>query len=82
MVRRAREILDRLVAGNAGARDLVRPAEGVPRQLDLFGPARPDPAAGEILDRLREIDPDGTTPRQALEILADLVARARRLEEG
>ncbi len=77
VVRRAREILDHLATGHGDALDLVRPAPGTPLQLDLFTPARTDPAAEEILARLRGIDPDDTTPRQALAILAELVNLAR-----
>jgi DNA mismatch repair protein MutS len=50
------------------------------RQLALFGGAEPttDPRAEEVFARLRALDPDHTTPRQALDALADL----RRLVEG
>jgi len=82
VVRRAREILENLVAEHAGARNLVRPAPGAPLQLDLFAAPRSDPAAEEILARLAGIDPDDTTPRRALEILAELVELARRRNEG
>ena len=44
------------------------------RQLALFGGAEPapDPRLEQILERLRALDPDHTTPRQALDALADL----------
>ena len=44
------------------------------RQLALFGggEAAADPRLEEILARLRALDPDHTTPRQALDALADL----------
>ena len=45
------------------------------RQLALFGgvgDAAPDPRLKEILARLRALDPDHTTPRQALDALAEL----------
>jgi DNA mismatch repair protein MutS len=66
---RAREVLHRLEGGH-----LVAPARTAPtEQLALFAEA-PHP----VLEMLRAIDPDGVTPRQALEQLAALVDAARR----
>jgi DNA mismatch repair protein MutS len=35
----------------------------------------PEPAAAEVLDRLRELDPNAMTPLEALTLLAELKAR-------
>jgi len=84
VIGRAKEILtglehDELSRG--GRPTLSGAAANGARQLALFGvgrgEARPDPRAQQILERLRALDPDETTPRQALEALADL----RRLAE-
>ena len=93
---RARGILAALEAGSAGAaRDVPRsaaPAEPAP-QLDLRFAGTPvsvatgeragDPSreiAGEVLARLRAIEPDDLTPRQALDVLADLKKKLTRSE--
>ena len=67
---RAREVLRRLEGGHLVASS--RGAEAT-EQLALFAEA-PHP----VLEMLRAIDPDGVTPRQALEHLAALVDAARR----
>jgi DNA mismatch repair protein MutS len=87
VIARAKEILSGLEHDelSRGGRPTLS-GSNVPgtRQLALFAPANgdhpapaPDPAAREILDRLRALDLDGTTPRQALDTLAEL----RRLVE-
>jgi DNA mismatch repair protein MutS len=48
--------------------DSMRNGGAVPDQLGLF--ARPTPHP--VVERLRTLDPDSLTPRQALEILAEL----------
>ncbi|NRA00892.1 MAG: DNA mismatch repair protein MutS [Myxococcales bacterium] len=55
-----------------------RPEPGAPdSQLGLFSsPDRP-PEEDEVLDELRKLDPDRTTPLDALQTLTDLVARLR-----
>ena len=83
VITRAKEILtglehDELSRG--GRPTLSGNAHAGVRQLALFGGAEPapDPRAEEIFARLRALDPDHTTPRQALDALADL----RRLVDG
>jgi DNA mismatch repair protein MutS len=81
VVGRAREILEGLERDelSRGGRPTLTGVSGGPqtRQLGLFaaevqavgsdrGPA------GAIVDRLREVDVDGTSPRQALDLLAEL----------
>ncbi len=75
VISRARQILEQLEAG----RDL-----GNGQQLALFATAQsapPDPdieaVEDSVLDRLREVDPNRTTPMEALGILADLCEIAR-----
>jgi len=83
VIARAKEILtglehDELSRG--GRPTLSGTAGHGVRQLALFGgggDAAPDPRLQVILDRLKALDPDHTTPRQALDALADL----RRLAE-
>ena len=65
---RAREVLHRLEGGH-----LVAPARAAAEQLPLFAGA-----THPVVEMLRAIDPDGVTPRQALEQLAALVDAARR----
>jgi DNA mismatch repair protein MutS len=92
VVARAREILRGLERDelSRGGRPTLSGAPGDPdtRQLGLFvSPA--DPAGGgldrepstrdhEILQRLRAVDVDDTTPRQALELIAEL----KKLADG
>jgi len=79
VVARAQEILGGLERDelSRGGRPTLSGAAGGPetRQLGLFA-APPEPSApgheDEITARLRAIDVDDTTPRQALELLADL----------
>jgi DNA mismatch repair protein MutS len=71
VVERARTVLRTLEAGH-------RVATPAPTdQLVLF-PAGEDP----LLVELRSLDLDGTTPREALLLLADLQGRARRGAKG
>jgi DNA mismatch repair protein MutS len=70
VVRRARAILAQLEERAAGARP----------QLDLFSVARPEPAVIEhdaLRERLREIEPDALSPREALQLLYELKLMAR-----
>jgi len=84
VTRRAREILatlegdeldragrPRLAAGRAAAGD------GAADQLALFAGSAPSRAESEVLRELRELDPERTTPLQALEALARLRERLR-----
>ena len=61
----AKRKLTELEAGGASVATAVSNA---PLQPDLFAPSAPHPA----LERLREIDPDSLTARDALELLYDL----------
>ena len=66
VIARSRQILTKL----EGGREL-----GSSNQLGLFAGATPPATADEgdrVAERLREIDPDTTTPMQALSILAEL----------
>jgi DNA mismatch repair protein MutS len=69
---RAREVLRRLEGGHLVSAPAA-PARDAPAQLALFT-AAPHPA----LERLRALDSDDLTPRQALDELAALAALARR----
>src|SRR5690606_19734611 len=51
---------------------------GPQRQLDL-APAAEDSAADRLVERLREVDVDTLSPRQALELLYELAASAKAL---
>ena len=86
VVGRAREILASLEVGAASAGGAPRaavPGDAVGPQLGLFAPApsaratqevvtdgRPEIA--EVVETLRGLDPDGLTPRQALDLLCEL----------
>jgi DNA mismatch repair protein MutS len=78
VVTRAQEILSGLERDelSRGGRPTLSGDGGDPgtRQLGLFAtPAEPpSPRASELTARLKSIDIDDTTPRQALELLADL----------
>ena len=81
---RARELLRNLEGGELDERGRPRIAGGAPAhddQLGLFarGASRPDAAPSEVLDELRAVDTDRTTPIEALELLARL--RRRLVEE-
>ena len=82
VVARAREVLalhegeaERLVPALApAATRRVRPATTTaPDQFALFAPPRPH----EVVDRLQRIDVDTLTPLAALQLVAELAARAR-----
>ena len=62
----AKRKLAELEAGTPATPTLV--AQNSPLQPDLFAPSAPHPA----LERLREIDPDNLSARDALELLYDL----------
>ncbi|HVZ19607.1 MAG TPA: DNA mismatch repair protein MutS [Vicinamibacterales bacterium] len=77
VVARAREILAGLEQDelSRGGRPTMTPDAHEPstRQLGLFAPAEPaDPRLQALAERLRTIDVDDTTPRQALELLAEI----------
>jgi len=84
VVKRAQEILSGLERDelSRGGRPTLSGANGDPdtRQLGLFAvPADvSSPRDHEIVERLKSVDVDETTPRQALELLADL----KKLADG
>ncbi|MFP4561131.1 MAG: DNA mismatch repair protein MutS [Thiohalorhabdus sp.] len=71
VIERARDLLEDLEAGAVTPAHEPGDPEPAP-QLDLFGSAS-DP----LVERLREVDPDSLTPRQALELLYELQEQAR-----
>jgi DNA mismatch repair protein MutS len=77
VIERSREILRNLEGGELDAQGRPRLAGGgagpAEPQLGLFAPApaRP-PGESRALEALRELDPDRTTPLEALELLARL----------
>ena len=78
VIARARTLLkllegEELVAGLTGRPPHSRQAVATD-QLALFAPAAPHP----VVARLRQIDADRTTPLEALALLAQLVAEAKR----
>jgi DNA mismatch repair protein MutS len=80
VIERAREVLRLLEAeqlAGSGTREAGR-GKGTdppnPEQLGLFGAPLPHP----VVDRLKALDPDATTPLQALTLLAQLVEEAKR----
>ncbi len=89
VIERAREILRNLEGGEFDEAGLPRLAshgearKPDPGQLGLFGstPAT-GPAERDVLAALRQLDPQRTTPLDALLTLQDLVARLRRGEEA
>ena len=77
VIARAKEILSGLEhdeLSRGGRPTLSGSAAAGARQLALFasGTAAADPRLHEIIRRLRALDPDHTTPRQALDALAEL----------
>ena len=86
VVGRAREILASLEVGAAstgGAPRAAVPGDAGGPQLGLFAPvasahatqeviAEGRPEIAEVVEALRGLDPDGLTPRQALDLLCEL----------
>lgn len=68
VIRRAKAML-RLLEGE----NLTASVAVTDQQLVLFGSPSPHP----VIERLKNVDPDATTPLQALTLLADLVAEAK-----
>ncbi len=88
VLERAREILHNLESEEIGEDGRPRFAEHVSRehtvppsedeQLALFATGQiRSPAETEVLDALHEVDPDATTPMEALALLAKLAGRLR-----
>jgi DNA mismatch repair protein MutS len=90
LIARAREVLDNLEGGELDERG--RPRLAGPGgeaslggdQLGLFGSggAGLDPGEAEALEALRRVDPDRTTPLEALEVLSRLVSALKRGAAG
>ncbi|MDY0004527.1 MAG: DNA mismatch repair protein MutS [Polyangia bacterium] len=89
VVERARQILDHLERGADADAVAARGLPLLAPQLSLFGevgraperPAQPeasDASSKEALRRLRELEPDSLSPRQAQEILYELRELARK----
>jgi DNA mismatch repair protein MutS len=79
VVRRAREVLGNLEAGELDAAGHPRAAARAvapKQQLPLFGPAQGSPAA-EALDALEAVRVDTLTPLEALNLLSVLQTKAR-----
>ncbi len=75
VVARAREILARLVSQHTPASLATHPP--APLQLALFDAGGPTSAEREALQRLREVDPNSLSPRDALEVLFELSEKLR-----
>jgi DNA mismatch repair protein MutS len=67
VIKRARGYLRELEQGRAAA-------PGPQPELPLFAPAAADPVSSPALKRLRGVDPDSLTPRDALALLYELKA--------
>ncbi|MDI6871625.1 MAG: DNA mismatch repair protein MutS [Bacillota bacterium] len=91
LLRRAREVLDRLEwetgpalgQGTAAPVGRPRPGRGRRRERSVVPPVQPQlslfgEASHDLLRRLGELDVTTTTPLDALNLLAELVAEARR----
>ncbi|HEY9478496.1 MAG TPA: DNA mismatch repair protein MutS, partial [Gemmatimonadaceae bacterium] len=74
VLERARAVLRLLEGGHLVKQGSGGRAQGSVQQLGLFEVAKPHPVVG----KLKVIDVDGLTPRQALELLAELVDEAGR----
>jgi DNA mismatch repair protein MutS len=62
----------------SGAGPAAEPGPGRDRESSAAGSAEPiSPIEGEVLSRLREMDPHHTTPLEALQLLSELDARLR-----
>ena len=70
VVARAGEVLRALEDGREGHKPLARIDE-----LPLFGAAAPVPRTSAVEEALKTIEPDGLTPKEALEILYSLKAK-------
>ena len=79
VIHRARQIL-RVLESEQLVRGQHTPASGKanPQQLALFDAQQPHP----VVDRLKGLDPNATTPLQALALLVQLVEEARHRPDG
>ena len=75
VLKRARQVLRLLEGGHlvGGKKEAGSRKQEAAQQLGLFEITKPHP----VVERLKEVDPDDLTPRQALELLAKLVEEAR-----
>ena len=67
VVRRAEEVLAALEEGKEGHTPLAHIDE-----LPLFGATAPKPRGNAVEEALRAVEPDGLSPKEALEVLYDL----------
>ena len=67
VVERAEEVLQALEDGREGHKPLAKIDD-----LPLFGATAPKPKASEVEAALKAVEPDGLTPKQALELLYEL----------
>ncbi|HEU6450825.1 MAG TPA: DNA mismatch repair protein MutS, partial [Gemmatimonadaceae bacterium] len=72
VLRRARQVLRLLEGGHLVKQDSGGRVQGSEEQLGLFESAKPHP----VVEKLKEVEVDDLTPRQALELLARLVEEA------
>jgi DNA mismatch repair protein MutS len=73
VLRRARQVLGMLEGGHLVKQDSGGRVQGSGEQLGLFEVVRPHP----VVEKLREVETDDLTPRQALDLLAKLVEEVR-----
>ena len=81
MIQRAREVLHSLEGVNTDlttrAAPVTRAAEGAALQLTLFNPTV-TPTEHPIAKRLKDLELDGLSPRQAQDLLYELQRQARQ----
>ena len=82
VVRRARELLAELEGSGAQGRAELGRAGREEAEPSLFGAARPVAAEHPVVGRLRGLDPDAMTPREALEVLYGLREEAEAGADG
>ncbi|PKN44468.1 MAG: DNA mismatch repair protein MutS, partial [Deltaproteobacteria bacterium HGW-Deltaproteobacteria-17] len=73
VITRARGILKSLEDGESLTLPHPKAAEPEP-QLSLFAPPPPVPGLDRIAERLRAVEPDTLSPREALQIIYDLIS--------
>ncbi|MGI8841204.1 MAG: DNA mismatch repair protein MutS [Caulobacteraceae bacterium] len=79
VIARAREVLERLeTADRGGAAGLV---EGLPLFAARPAPRAEAPTENPLAARLRDVHPDGLSPRAALDLIYELAALAREEEK-
>jgi len=73
VITRARGILKSLEDGESLTLPHPKAAEPEP-QLSLFAPPPPVPGHDRIAERLRAVEPDSLSPRDALQLMYELIA--------